>query len=143
MAQDCKNQHILALLSIVQPVKFLSKSREHTGKNKPGISSIKICLVANIYSMLFPAQAAAGMLYAVLDFGPLSVVESVQIANKIAGDPADALEGDLCKHGDNAVFLRFAGPSDGDFNNGPAVLLLHHFNGLFYNLLGDVLRIMN
>ena len=96
VAQDCKNQHILALLSIVQPVKFLSKSREHTGKNKPGISSIKICLVANIYSMLFSAQAAAGMLYSVLDFGPLAVVEAVQVANQVAGDPADTLEGDLC-----------------------------------------------
>ena len=83
------------------------------------------------------------MFYTVLDFGPLAVVEAVQIAHQVAGDPADALEWDLCEHGDNSVFLRFAGPSDGDFNNGPAVLLLHHFNCFFYNLLGDVLRVVH
>ena len=93
--------------------------------------------------MLSSAQAAAGMFYSVLDFGPLAVVEAVQVAHQVAGDPADALEGDFCEHGDDSVFLRFSGPSDGDFNDGPAVLFLHHFNGLFYNLLGDVLRVVH
>ena len=83
------------------------------------------------------------MLYTVLDFGPLAVVEAVQVANQVAGDPADALEGDLCEHGDNAVFIRFTGPSDGNFHEGPVVLQLTHLNGLFYDLLGDILGVVH
>lgn len=45
----------------------------------------------------------------------------------------------LCK-GDSMIG---AGIEDGDFNNGSAILLLHHFNGLFHDLLGDVLRVVH